>query len=580
MNYLYSTLFVFTTLVSVSKSHCRYDMNLEYFELQQIQAQISTGIKSKLHEIVEQDRDRMNNKHEFFVHVVSKDINITNYSKALDIKKKVVKNNINNMIAKNCKQVAYEVTGGQILGEGNFGQVVLAKGNIIGDNISYSDYGASIFVVKKMKNKPSQDLSPLDNFYKYLSDISKEVRAGACLYDIFNYDFDGDKYDDIRHWMIRRDQMMSGIVTNSQEPFSTLDSVSVINCQYYTPKNVNGSPTMPGKDVNITADTVFYLGMPKMEGNIEEFFFGKRTFFEQKQAKGIQLGYNDDFRFRVSMCKKMIQAVKNIHVLGFINKDIKPENFLYIEHKTYTDQYNLVISLADFGLAGIDDYNTFQYSDLAYRPNDNLTEMNKELDVYQMGLSVFQIMYNMPKAHMESRLSLQILNNLAKPATMAALLGDYHRGNTNSINTLKLQMDSQQCLLEIVKRIYDGFQTYEFPIRNYSNRFDMFFYEIENVAENFANANFIGFTNTNGYKIAARSFVIWNYMDIDRCSRYSQINIDMSYIIFQSINPNPTKRISSKNFYKRFKHLVKYMDSNENRDMQYYAYDVRREILI
>jgi len=539
-------------------------MNLEYVEIKNIEANLNGTIKNKLSQISQNDQYRIQDR-EYFVQVVSKNISLQNYSKAFRIKKNVIRNNINMILANNCVQTNNQPNYSKVLGEGCFGEVALTTVSVQNDKIVYDNRGSTKVVVKALKNGgTSTNLD--EKFYDYLSNIAKEVRAGQCLYNIFNYDLDGAKYSKIEERMIYRDRYMTDVLLDINEPYRMLDAVGIIDCQYYTPP---GSAQFKVPGTNINENSVFFLAMPVMEGDMEKFFFGNPQNYFQKNP-GV---FYDTVEFRITMCFKMTQALKNIHEMGFINKDLKPENFLYKVHETVGNQYNIVLSIADFGLAGIDDYNTYQYSDLSYRPFDNYTLMSKELDVYQLGVSMFQVLFNIPRQHKPGLISLNLLNYFVVPETMAQLLKGPYSGEWNLIQGLGLNSQKTYCIKELVTRLYDKLRTYEYPNKDWKYSFNYFFYEMENVRSDMYHPDtFINVTSQTGFKIAVRSFFIANFMNVEECHQYQDVERIMGYAIRQAVHPDPTIRASSLSLFEDLKYDMRNIDQFSGVGREYINY--------
>ena len=544
-------------------------MNLEYIEIANIEKQLNGQIKSKLNFISQQDSMRIQDK-EYFVQVVSKDISVQNYSKAFQIKKNVIQNNINMILANNCRETNVDVQYIKTLGSGCFGDVALTNVDIQNDKISYNISGANQLVVKAMKNKDA-GIKTDTSFYQYLSNISKEVRSGQCLYNIFNYDMDGAKYDKIQKRLVRRDRYMTDVLLGINEPFKNLDAVGIIDCQYYTP---SGPSQMSIPNTNINENTKFYLAMPIMDGTMEGFFFDDVTYLQKNPHK-----FEDTVKFRLNLCFKMIQALKNIHEMGFINKDLKLENFLYRIHETTNDEYNIVLSIADFGLSGIDDYNTYQYSDVSYRPFDNYTLMSKELDVYQLGISMFQIAFNIPKFMEVSVMSLQLLNTVIKPATMAALFNSYYSNDWSILAQFQLNYYKTNCIKDLIKILYEKLETYSHPNRDYQYDFDFFFYHMKNVKAFMQNGQYESVTNQVGFQIAVRSFFLANFIKNDNCTQYTVIDDIFGYLLKRSIHPDPTARISSSVLFDQMTYKMQTLASQTGINNYYRHYRSERLII-
>ena len=570
MNTKITTILVISTLVYQYLGHCRYDMNLEYIEISNIERDLNGQIKNKLNYISQQDDKRILDK-EYFVQVVSKDINVQNYSKAFQIKKNVIQNNINMILANNCRQTNVDVEYIKTLGAGHFGEVALTRVNIANDQITYNINGSNSLVVKAMKNGGPGDKANETSFYNYLSNISKEVRSGQCLYNIFNYDMDGAKYDKIEKRMIRRDRYLTDVLLGYDEPFKNLDAVGIIDCQYYTPAGA-ATFTVPG--TNINEKTKFYLAMPAMDGTMEGFFFDSPNFIQENPGL-----FRDTVKFRLSLCFKMVQALKNIHEMGFINKDLKPENFLFKTHETTSDEYNIVLSIADFGLAGIDDYNTFQYSDLSYRPFDNYTLMSKELDVYQLGVTIFQVAYNIPKKYEQSVMTLELLNTVISASGMIDLFTAHVYNDWSKIAVYKLDYYKTQCVKDLVGLLYGKLLNYSYPNQDYDQNFDFFFYEMNDVPTYMNNRQFNKVTTQIGFNIAVRSFFLANFMTNTNCTRYTQIDEFFGSLLKRAIHPDPTARISSLVLFEQLSSRMQRMSDYSGMNITYQTYQSERLVI-
>lgn len=561
-----TTLVIFFLCISRISSHCRYDMNLEYLEIMNIESSFKTSLPKKLEELKEEDRFRIGDKEEYFVQVVSKDISLRNYAKNFLVKKNIVKKNIERMIVNNCERVYSPIDYGTVLGEGFFGQVVEASASIEDGNLTYDTYGNTKIIVKIMKNKKSSG-NDTEDFYKYLSDISKEVRAGQCLYNINNYDFDSERFFKIRYAMEDRDLNISAIVNHNPSSILGIDAVGIMDCKYYTPTDISSNQSL--KSANITEHTKFYLGMPAMDGNLEDFFFGDDTYMEKKERQGENITDNVEFRLRI--CYRMIEALNNIHNLGFINKDIKPENFLYLEHSTWREKDpDIVVSLADFGLSGIDDYNTFQYSDINYRPYDDRFEMTKKLDVYQLGISLFQVLFNIPKKEVKGNITLKMIGDLTSPNGMSELLKAHDRQDWSIMRKLNLALMQENCVKTIVEALYNGLNNYSFPNKSYSYNFDNFELEIKNVRLSMNSGNYYEITSQPEFQAAIRPFFIMNYVDIQDCSIYSRnFEFRVKRLINRSISVDPASRLSANNLLQSMNRVIMDMDRLEGKDISY-----------
>ena len=551
-------------------------MNLEYLEIMNIEKGFKTTIPQKLKALEDEDKFRIGDNEEYFVEVVSKDMSLRNYGKQFLIKKNIVKKNIESMIRDNCMEIHSPISHGKVLGEGFFGHVVESTADITNNTITYDSYGSSKIIVKIMKNKKSSG-NDAEDLYKYLSDIAKEVRAGQCLYNIFNYDFDTDRFNSIKYRMEDRDMNISSVVNGNEQSFSSIDAVGVMDCKFYTPSNEKTSNRLGS--VNINDKTKFYLGMPAMDGNLEEFFFGEET-YEDKKLKKHEV-WVDNVALRVKITFQMVEAVKNIHDLGFINKDIKPENFLYLEHETYGEDPNLIFSLADFGLSGIDDFNTFQYSDMMYRPMDEHLEMTKKLDMYQVGISLFQVLFNIPKAETKGNLSLKLISQLVSANGMSALLNSYKKNDWSVIRSLNLMSGKEECIKRIVKNLYDELCDYSFPNNSSDYHFDNFILEIKNVRSSMQNHDYLKITSQMEFQLGIRSFFISNFVSDEECSDYSKMDFRMIRNITRTIHADPTMRLSAVNLLKNYNRVRYNTGSMKGADLRYFKvipYD-RRVIL-
>jgi serine/threonine protein kinase len=315
--------------------------------------------------------------------------------------------------------------------------------------------------------------------------------------------------------------------------------------------------------------------MPVMEGDMEKFFFGEKTYFQKNPGV-----FTDTVEFRITMSFKMTQALKNIHEMGFINKDLKPENFLYKVHETTGNLYNIVLSIADFGLAGIDDYNTYQYSDLSYRPFDNYTLMSKELDVYQLGVSMFQLLFNIPRQHKPGLMSLNLLNYFIVPETMAKMLRGPALNDWSIIQGIGLNYKKINCVKELVTRLYEQLLEYTYPNREWKYSFSYFFYEMKNVQSYMSHSdNFIKVTSQNGFKIAVRSYFLANFMAVESCHQYQDVTNIFGYYVRQAIHPDPTIRASSLSLFEDMKYEMKNLYSKSGVDIEYSNYNYERLLI-
>jgi serine/threonine protein kinase len=538
-------------------------MNLEYLEILNIENNLNGPIKQKLDEIA-QENERRRGQGQLFVNIVSKDVNVDNYTKVFNLKKTIIQKNILSMLQNNCRETKNKATFLEKKGAGAFGVVTTTKVNLANDKIEYNANGKFEIVVKALSFDTTGNPTGGD-FYKYLSDLAKEVRSGQCLYNIFNYDMDGPKYENIERRLIRRDRYITDVMLEINEPFKILDAIGVMDCQYYTPPQ-KGRFQLP--NVNISENTQFYLAMPKMDGNIEEFFFDK-----EKNHHVLYPGqFHDTVKFRLTLCFKMIQAMKNIHEMGFINKDIKPENYLYKIHPVTDIDYNIVLSIADFGLAGIDDYNTFQYSDLSYRPFDDLTFLSKELDVYQLGVSMFQVIYDIPKPEIDGDFSLRLINTLLNSAQMKFLFDIYVKNGYSGFSVLanyKFTSQQQKCIYYLVDRLYNDLQTYEYPNYKRENNFDFFFMEMFNVKSHLNNGNYEEIFTQDGFKSAIRSYYITNYITIPECTNYYDLHTYFKYIFRTALHPDPNSRGSAKTLVEEMSDLLTRALGSQQLNLEY-----------
>jgi serine/threonine protein kinase len=122
--------------------------------------------------------------------------------------------------------------------------------------------------------------------------------------------------------------------------YGACKSVEMVNA--FVDQDRNGkivmSPLETDEDIDILMEQenqrtrIFAIGLVQFDNNLEVLNRSKEYI---------------DLSTRINICYQMIDAISEIHRLGVISFDVKPQNFLY--RKLQNGQYNIVIS--DFGLS-------------------------------------------------------------------------------------------------------------------------------------------------------------------------------------------------------------------------------------
>lgn len=570
MNFYLKRTLVICFVVYTVWCHCRLDLSLEYLELNNMTKSSSSKFETMFNQINNKNKEKFTDDEINFMNSVAQPITYNNFQNGITLKSNIVKNNIKRIINTFCKKINYKVTHSAPFSSGHFGDAAFTRGKMSNSKLVYDQSGNIELVVKIMKKKGA--LSNINEFFTYLGDVAKEVRSGQCLYDIFNYDIDSEKFNDIKDKTLQRDNIMGEFLVNEGRPVGHLDAVGAIDCQFYTPEMPSNLELPINERIwGVNENTLFYLGMPKMDGDLEHFFFDS---FEKNYLNLNNLLDINTIEFRLWTCQELLQSIVNVHNLGFINKDIKPENYLFKYAKRYDSKFNFVFSMADFGLSGIDDYNTFQYSDVNYRPEDSLTFLNKTIDVYQMGISIFQLLFNLPKARTNNSLSL---SSITKIANSAPMLFSYVNNNAKFQSSISSFIPSNKflCFQEIFRNIAKDL--YDFGNENYFGLYHKTaFVNPELVQTLFRNNSFLELAENVDFRTLIRTYIILYYIKSDICHSFDSLKI-FSFSLFYALHPNSKLRDSSKAFLRKFNGDIAIFNKNDsNIPNMNYVYEVYR----
>ena len=129
MNPTITTILVIFTLPSLLNTHCRYDMNLEYLEILDIENNLNGPIRDKLAQISQENQSRKA-RGELFVNIVSKNLSVENYKKVFNLKKAIIQKNIQKMLESNCRETKVQAQFLEKKGAGACGVVTTTKVNL------------------------------------------------------------------------------------------------------------------------------------------------------------------------------------------------------------------------------------------------------------------------------------------------------------------------------------------------------------------------------------------------------------------------------------------------------------------
>ena len=392
MQLLYLPVFLSLTF-SFIHSHCMLDMRLDFennadtmVALQPIVAGKISNLKS-----INDSNEHQQTKYDLLRAMTYK-FNTGLLSKRIQEKTNELMFNVEQIIKNYCLPMAKNMNLSNEISTRDEYPTYKTKCNIQNNNIYYSDDGRFDIMIKKIEMKQfvgfSMDISKAIT----LSRVATLVRARECLLNIQAYNVTNPRFEEIQETITNRTSALSAILQQVSDKEVNLDSVPPLDCRFFTPH-----PNNPSQGVgSIQKNTTFYMSYPNLTANLEELFFFKPEVLIKFVNSNSYI--NNNLLLRLHIMVKMIEGLISLHSTGIIHKNIRLSNIYYYYFNEGQNAIpKVLVSFGDFTLSGIDDYDT-KLAKNFFVPDDAFTELGPMLDVFQLGISIVQILYMIPSA--------------------------------------------------------------------------------------------------------------------------------------------------------------------------------------
>lgn len=508
--------------------------------------------------------------------IATKDFDYDEYMRKLKEKESEMIYNVEFILSQYCKPLhAPMALTKQLRFEDEY-DVFNRQVNIQNNQIIYNDKGNFDLMIKKMEFKDFVGFSAEQNLNVLKSRVATQIRAGQCLMNIQAYNILNEKFPVMRDNILLRTSSLSAVIQKKFKDQENLDSVVAIDCNYYT----------PGNTAAINTQTQFYLAFPQVTGNLESLFF-----FQPNQVEAMKLvnpTYINNVSLRVKMMSVLFRDLERMHKTGIIHKNIRLQNIfftVFMPRKKDKSDANIFLSFGDFSLSGIDDYDS-RVSKSFYVPDDAKTELGPNLDIFQLGIVFFQILFMIP-VEKTPGMSLSKIAKIISPTGYLGqdvngqkklifdqLMEDASVRNFNNLIQYNGTMTplAAQCSIAIFKKIYDYFNDEVY--NSYSN------YDIEeqrkfyffNTEDKYTYDPF-KLMEDEDFKGIFMSLFISLYGSVSSCYQNYELNNDILFILREMVNPDPSSRIVPKKAKNYFDNAITYLTENEHENIIYEKFD-------
>lgn len=565
-------------LFSISVTpHCMLDMRLDYEGVIEALVDLENQASQKLNQI--KQWTKQNNLYDSnfnLLEIMTKDFDYDEYIDKIKEKEKEMIYNVEFILNQYCKPISQPMDlRRKIPFEEEY--ELYNKSILLQDNkIIYDDSGSQNLMIKVMVFKDFVGLTSDQNLEVLKSRVATQIRAGQCLLNPLAYNVSTIKYDEIQKAITERTSAMSAVIQKKYTDQSNLDSLVAIDCNYYT----------PGASSEINEHTKFYLSFPQISGNLETLFF-----FQPEQVEKMRLVnpiYINNISLRIQMMKLLFADLDKIHKTGIIHKNIRLQNiFFHVFVPTRSDKSdgNIFLSFGDFSLSGIDDYDA-RFPKSFYVPDDAKTELGPRMDIYQLGIVFFQILFMIP-VEKTPGMSLSKIAKLISPTGYLVkqqygqkvlifdqLMKDAAANNFEDVLHYDGSMTKQAalCFIGIFKRIHDYFNNRLFDSyeSNHLREQERFFYF--NTEDKF---NYDPFTlmENESFKSHFMSIFMSLYGYVFQCYGDIFINDNILNLLRRLIHPDPNSRFTADKSTEYFESILEDLKENENRNFTYQKFD-------
>ena len=374
-------------------SHCMLDMLLNY--------ESNLDSKIKIFPMLEQAMTNLKQKSEQmslpnlkfnWMKIMTNNFDKQTYAFKINSKNNELSFNISRILKQYCQKIDSDLVFTQKLDLNDPYLNYKARCNLGNNNLQYHLNGRFEMMVKEMKIINYNGVSLHDNMMTLFSRVATQLRARECLLNPQAYNVMNEKFKKINNIIKERTSALDSVLQDKPFSFINLDSVSSIDCKYFTPDTNNPTKGVDG----VTSFTKFYMAYPLMDGNLENLFFFDPKLLVYMTTQGLK--YKNNLSLRLNIMYKLVESLESLHQMGFIHKNIKLQNifFKYFPKNNSKDTNETAyVSFGDFSLSGIDDYDARLKKNF-YVPDDEKTEIGPKIDIYKLGLVFFQILYMVP----------------------------------------------------------------------------------------------------------------------------------------------------------------------------------------
>lgn len=563
-------------------SHCMLDMRLNYEESLDSMINVSSNLLRMILKIKNSEQNLPNYNYNYdILRSITQSYSNMSYTKKCQEKIDEYAFNINQIISNYCEYSPTPITLLKKIDIPGEYEHYEAMAEINNNNFQYSAQGRGKAMVKVFKLIKFQNYSDAQNLWVMLSRVATEVRAGECLLNPMSYNTTDAKYDEILDSINLRTTALSALLMKTTHKILQLDSIVSFDCKFFTP-----DPSNPNKGINkFGQSTTFYLAYPEVSSNLDTLFF-KEPWVLNQLLDQTPDGEND-LVLRVMIMIKMVEALSSLHKVGIIHKFIRLSNITYhmFTEKDGSTVDVTLVSFRNFMHSGIDDYDA-TVSKNFYNPPDNEIEIGPKFDVYQLGISMVQLLF-MIASEGTPEMSLSKIAKIINPSSMISISGSQmvlfrklmfdavNPPNSYDVYNSYMTNSALVCTLAIFKEIYKYFNLaiYNSGSRDHDIYKEVFYrYTPEDGEEN----NILNLYQYPKFQKYFTSIFINAYGLLDQCVPGKQFPEDVLKVVRSMLNPIVYRRIDLSRAREILLDELPNIRSSPRANLRYSTYDYQK----
>jgi hypothetical protein len=497
------------------------------------------------------------------------------FQKLLD-KINELKFNINQIITNFCEPIGAPIKHGKKVLTLEDYKIYKSRISIRNSSITHSEKGSFKVLLKVIPVIKFSRGKDADNILITLSRVATIMRMSQCLLNPMAYNILDSKFDRIVKSIQERAAALTALILNKESNLP-LDSISPIDCKYYTPSSKKNSINL-----SFNAKTVFYLTYPYITSSLENLFFFDSNLI--KKHSETYSWFTNDLTFRVKLSLIMVDNLISLHKTGVIISNIRLSNlFYFVSNPSSEDAVtSMSISFGNFTQSGIDNYDSRILKNF-YVPEDGRFEIGPKIDVYQLGLAIFQMTFMLP-SDSTLEMNLSIIDYMRDPGYMIILDSNpMHLFKEMMSDALKDKSDYKKyseimtknavkCTFKIFKMIILYFQQkiWEKTESAYDTLKEVFYNFQPKEGDEYSLEELIKYPKFQ-YMFVSVFLNLFPY--INTCSKKIKVPESFLNVIRQMIHPNVNYRISLQMARKLILEEIELTKGDDYENNEYQPYD-------